>query len=72
VWNWLLEPVKGIAFSFTVRQLYAISPSTSAIFIDAPFCCQLQATQRRSQLMVKRRKMGRMNVIIFPTFSHFR
>ena len=32
--NWLLEPVKGIAFSFTVRRLYVICPTTKVIVID--------------------------------------
>ena len=30
----MLEPVKGIAFSFTVRQLHVICPTTKAIVID--------------------------------------
>lgn len=34
MWNWLLEPVKGIAFSFTVRQLYVICPATAAVVIE--------------------------------------
>ena len=35
------------------------------------FYCQLQATQYRSQLMTKRMQMGKMDVIVFPAFSHF-
>ena len=34
MWNWWLEPVKGIVFSFTVRQLYVFRLATAAIVID--------------------------------------
>jgi hypothetical protein len=50
----------------------SICPATAAIVIEVSgylFFYQLQATQRRSQLMAKRRKMGKMNVI-GPAFSH--
>ena len=34
MWNWWLEPVKGIVLSFTVRQIYVFRLASAAIVID--------------------------------------